>query len=493
MRMFMNFFSRNPYLLYSYLATEMLAPFFASFLVMNGVFFLVKLIPFLNFSLDLGIGFADFVRLLSYMLPSMLLYTIPMASMMGIIICFSRLSNDTEILALKASGVSIYRLLPPVIAVSCVIAIATSYISVKLIPQSDKSMKQLTYQLLKEKVDKGIKEHQFTEALGDLVIYVDEIDYETGEWKKVWVSDMRGQTNPTITLSSTGRMISDMKEMNVTILLRNGSLHRPDGINAQIINFEKYVINIPLQFPARIQSKKRNTLSLSELLLASKELGIGSGQGRDMLVEYHKRLVLPVGCLVLSLLGLPLGLLAGPGKKAVGIPLGLSVFILYYVIFTAVKTLAEDGVGPVFLLMWLPNALFSIAALYSVNRVSQELPLLSEESQEHLKRLHRSIIQPLYSPLLRLFSVVTLLTRRFSSTNTIDSSFTDFPEKIIADNEGKVFHLPECEHYNSRPICTVEFSNIDQAIKAGFLPCDYCRSLLKKHGLDQNAHNTDAQ
>ncbi|HSO10097.1 MAG TPA: LPS export ABC transporter permease LptF, partial [Desulfoprunum sp.] len=57
---------RLPFLLYSYLATEMLAPFFASFLIMNCVFFLVKLIPFLNFVLDLKIGFTDFVRLFSY-------------------------------------------------------------------------------------------------------------------------------------------------------------------------------------------------------------------------------------------------------------------------------------------------------------------------------------------------------------------------------------------------------------------------------------------
>ena len=64
---------RLPLLFYSYLATEMLAPFFASFLIMNGVFFLIKLIPFLNLVLELNISLGDFVRLFSYLFPNMFL------------------------------------------------------------------------------------------------------------------------------------------------------------------------------------------------------------------------------------------------------------------------------------------------------------------------------------------------------------------------------------------------------------------------------------
>ena len=194
--------SRLPLLLYSYLATEMLAPFFASFIIMNCVFFLVKLIPFLNFTLELSIGVADFIRLFSYLFPSIFLYSIPMAAMMGITIAFARLSSDSEILALKACGISIFRILPPVIIIATLIALLTGYFSIKLIPLSEISMKQLVFQLLNEKINKGIKEHTFTEALGDVVVYVDKIDKESGQWRDVWVSDMRGVTNPVITMAS---------------------------------------------------------------------------------------------------------------------------------------------------------------------------------------------------------------------------------------------------------------------------------------------------
>ncbi|MCL1979618.1 MAG: LptF/LptG family permease, partial [Proteobacteria bacterium] len=113
---------RPPLLLYSYIANELLAPFFASFLILYCVFFLVRLMPLLEIVLSLRIGLADFIRLFAYIFPHMLLYIIPMASMAGVIVCFTRLTNDHEILAFKACGVSLKQMLPPVVLIAAAIA-----------------------------------------------------------------------------------------------------------------------------------------------------------------------------------------------------------------------------------------------------------------------------------------------------------------------------------------------------------------------------------
>ena len=73
-----------PWLLYGYIANELLAPFFASFIILYCVFFLIRLIPLLEVVLALRIGLADFIRLVAYIFPHMLLYIIPMASMAGV-------------------------------------------------------------------------------------------------------------------------------------------------------------------------------------------------------------------------------------------------------------------------------------------------------------------------------------------------------------------------------------------------------------------------
>ena len=134
-----------PLLLYSYIATEMLAPFFASFVILYSVFFLVRLIPLLDVVLELKIGFTDFIRLFAYIFPHMLLYVIPMASMTGVIIGFTRLNGDREILALKAAGISLRRLLPPIILVTLAISALTGFFAIRLIPAGEVALRQLMF------------------------------------------------------------------------------------------------------------------------------------------------------------------------------------------------------------------------------------------------------------------------------------------------------------------------------------------------------------
>jgi lipopolysaccharide export system permease protein len=473
----MKLHTKIPPLLYSYLATEMLAPFFASFLIMNCVFFLAKLIPFLNFVLELNIGFPDFIRLFSYIFPNIFLYSIPMAAMMGVTIGFARLSSDSEILALKASGISMYQILPPVIIVAALIALLTSFVSIKLIPLSAVSIKQLSYQLLKEKISKGIKEHMFTEALGDVVVYVDKIDKSTGEWSDVWVSDMRGVDNPIVTMASTGKMDSSLQNMMVSIVLRNGSLHKPGNDNAQIVQFDQYQINIPLQLPESKNTRlKRTDLPMGELLEEAQQANNNIEKKRNLLIEFHKRLVLPVGCLMISLIGLPLGLQARPGKKAIGIQAGLAIFVLYYVLFTFGKALAEKGALPVWLAMWGPNALFFVLAIFWIIRVSNEQPLIPVVIVTFFKKLIAVVLSP-----LKVIYRTSLLRLSGGAKNTAvheaASGLSNTRTTIRGNAKSMEFHLPTCEYYDCKN-CTLEFKDIHVARDAGFEPCTICKALI---------------
>ncbi len=468
---------KTPKLIYSYLATEMLGPFFASFLIMNCVFFLVKLIPFLNFVLELNIGLADFIRLFSYLFPNIFLYSIPMAAMLGITIGFARLSSDSEILALKASGISIYQILPPVVIVAGLIALLTGFVSIKLIPQSAVAMKQLSYQLLKEKISSGIKEHVFTEALGDVVVYVDKIDKITGEWTDVWVSDMRGVDNPIVTMASTGQMDSSIENMMVSIALRNGSLHKPGIDNAQIVQFNQYQINIPLQLPdVKATRLKKTALTMAELRMEAQQAQKSVQERRTILIEFHKRLVLPVGCLIISLIGLPLGLQARPGKKAIGIQAGLAIFVFYYVFFTFGKALAEQGILPVWLAMWSPNGFFSGLTLFWIIRIANEQPLFPVALTAFLAKISSMVASPLrviYQRALRRF---TENREEYSPADEM-AALSAHRNTLRGDAKKRVFHLPGCENYHCRH-CTLEFKDVHVAREAGFAPCEICRDRI---------------
>jgi lipopolysaccharide export system permease protein len=88
--------------------------------------------------------------------------------------------------------------------------------------------------------------------------------------------------------------------------------------------------------------------------------------------EFHKRLTLPVSCFILTILGFPLGFLSGPRHKTIGIPLGLAIFILYYVLLTGSKIISESLILPAGIAMWLPNLIFLVLTMLFIKNVAQE-------------------------------------------------------------------------------------------------------------------------
>jgi len=461
---------RPPLLLYSYIAAEMLAPLFASLLILYATFLLVRLIPLLEIVLELRIGLADFFRLFSYITPHIILYSIPMATMMGIIIGWTRLVNDREILALKACGVSLGQMLPPVILITLTVALVTGIFSLKLIPSSQLAMKQLLFQLAKEKIDKGLEERQFTETLGDLVVYVDAIDPTDKSWKGVYVSDMRGQQRPIITMARSGSLKADVDNMQVVIVLHDGSLHRTDIKDSQIIDFARYQLQIPLRPPTVVDGEDVTTLSKGsmtqqQLLEAAHLHGVTTHLGAAFHVEYHHRLSLPFGCFMLGILGVPLGLQAAPGRRAAGIPLGLAFFVLYYLAGTTGKIMGAERTLPAPLAIWLPNVLFLLLTLIILRRVHRELPLFPAWFSNALHMVDDRCLRPVRERMLDTI-------RRWSRRRGLKTSHNQWHMPIHANSRTGLYHLPGCPHY--RASHTLEFKSVELARQAGFQPCDQC-------------------
>ena len=366
-----------PFLLYRYLITETLAPFFASLLIMTGVLFLGKLIPILNVIFTLGIGFADFIRMSAYIAPNLFLFSIPMASMLGVILCFSRLVNDNEALALKAGGIGLTKMLPPVIIVAVCTSLLTGYASTQLIPTGTIAMKKLFLQLAKEKIDRVMQEKKFSEGIKDVVVYIDRIDPDTKEWNGVYVSDSRDREHPLTIIAGKGHLEARLEEMMLILTLENGSIHRTKDKTTLAIRFQEYSLGLPLENPESasgrsLASMGKKSLGQRALLARVKEVGADSEKGISYLIEFHKRLVLPAGSFILTILGLPLALRSRPGQRPIGLPLGLFLFICFYVLLTAAKSFSEGNILPVGLVMWTPNLLLGILTIYILWSANKE-------------------------------------------------------------------------------------------------------------------------
>ncbi len=363
-----------PRLLYTYLLNQVLAPFYASLVILTSILFLSKLIPILDIILDYNIGLGDFFRLYAYFTPQLMLFSLPMSSMMGVVLGITMINNENELMVLKASGVSLFRMLPPVILVALSTALLTGVFSTYLMPAAKKAKVELAFQLAKEKIESSIPEKRFSESLGDIVLYADNIDPKTQTWKGIYISDMRDPGHPVTIISETGVISTDSSRGTFSISLHNGVLNRTAVNSVQTIDFKGYDMNLPLESPTSNPLAKvdASTMLQDELLAEADRMGKNSREASVYLIEFHKRLALPVSCFILTLLGFPLGFLSGPRHRTIGIPLGLAVFILYYVLLTGAQILSKSLLLPFGVAMWLPNLFFLVLTMVLIRSVARE-------------------------------------------------------------------------------------------------------------------------
>ena len=363
-----------PRLLYTYLINQVLAPFYASLIILTSILFLGQLIPILDIILDYDIALDDFIRLYAYFAPRILLFALPMSSMMGVILGTTHINNENELMVLKSSGISLYRMLPPVALFAFSTAILTAFFSIYLIPAGNRAKVDLAFQLAKEKVERTMHEKRFSKSFGDVVLYADRIDQETRIWNGVYISDMRDPRYPVTIISESGNITADAGAGTLYISLHNGVMNRTTPGALQTIDFTGYDMNLPLAVPTSspIAKMDESTMLQSELLAEADRLGKNTRAAVNYLNQFHKRLVLPVSCFILTMLGFPLGFLAGPRHKSTGIPVGLAIFIFYYFLLTGSEIISEAMVMPAAVAMWMPNLIFLVLTALFIKSVAGE-------------------------------------------------------------------------------------------------------------------------
>jgi len=363
-----------PLLLYSYLLSEMAAPFWASLAILTGVLLLGQLLQTFRLILALGIGWADFLRLTLYLIPKLMMFSMPLASMLGVILGFNRLGADHEFLALRAVGVKLRQIITPVVIFALAIMLMAGYSSIVLMPKGLINMEVLMLKLAREKIDRGIQEQSFSDSMAGIVVYVDRIDPVSGQWQGVYLYDGRTPERPLTITAKAASLSADYDSLLLGLHLTDGTMDFLDQERSQHVDFKKYSINLPVVIPEAFANNleaKPSAMSQGQLLTAAQHYG-DSPRARVMLVEYHQRLTLAAGCFILTIIGLPLAARSHPGVRSVAVPLGLFIFLSYYVLFSFAETLAEQNVLPTVLTLWTPNLLFMSLAMFVILRMDQE-------------------------------------------------------------------------------------------------------------------------
>jgi LPS export ABC transporter permease LptG/LPS export ABC transporter permease LptF len=311
--------------------------------------------------------------------PNVLTFTIPMAVLVGILTGFGRMSSDSEAIAFRATGISMVRLLGPVLLLGLLAFGANFALTVWIAPQTAANLRKLRYEFLAKQVSLEVKPRVFNESLTNYVLYVQNAGREGFNWQGILMADMTQPDDVRIYFARSGTVTKDDEHRTFALTLTDGSTHvvSPRSPNRWDHNtFVTTTISVPMP-PA---PPKDDRILISETPSADLWNGMKTGTATyEERVEFQKRIALPFACIVFTLAGLPLGVSTTRGSKSMGLVLSLVLMLVYYLAFIGGTRIAGNAQFSPFLGAWLPNLAFAVLGIFLLSRSNRERenPVLS--------------------------------------------------------------------------------------------------------------------
>ena len=377
-----------------YIFREIAFPFFLILFVLTFVLLMGKILQIMDLMVNKGISVLDILHLVMLIMPSFLMFTIPIALLVSILIAMGTFSADNEITALKAAGVSLLQIYYPVAIASLLTFICTIVIGYYLVPQSNFATKKLLFELATQNASIGIKEKVFNSDFKDLLVYADKIPANGEYMEGVIISDKRSTEEQNTIIARKAFLVADTKRMIVKLRLENGSIHTvsPDLKNYRKVDFRIYDLILDLSTTLATYSeeyKSSTEMTLTELLERMKKPGLDGSAIRELAIEVHKKFSIPLSCIFFGLLALPLGITSHRAVKSRGFALGIIIVAAYYLLRIGGEALAETGKLSPAVGVWTPNVIFAIIGVLLFYFAYRELtPLQLIQSHFGHKRHH---------------------------------------------------------------------------------------------------------
>jgi lipopolysaccharide export system permease protein len=350
-----------------YILREIALPFVMILLVLTFVLLMGKILQLMDLMINKGVGLLDIASLMFYLMPSFLMFTIPISLLIAILIAIGRLSGDNEITILKMSGISLYRLSLPVFFASLIAFALTLLTTLYLMPYGNLATKNLLFDMARQKASIGIREKIFNDEFKGLILYAESVPIEGNFLEGVFISDHRAGHEPSTIVARKAYLISDPSTMAITMRLEEGSTHAvaPGLKNYRKMDFQFYDIRLDLSNTLAEGEKglvKSSTeMTASELIATLNSRSVKDEVFRELTIELNKKITIPLSCLVFGLIGLPLGLRKNRSVRARGFTIGLAVVLVYYLLRLSGEAFVETGKLAPVIGTWAPNVLFAAA------------------------------------------------------------------------------------------------------------------------------------
>ncbi|MGP8251426.1 MAG: LPS export ABC transporter permease LptG, partial [Terracidiphilus sp.] len=307
---------------------------------------------------------SDVFEIFLFTLPNLLKYTIPMSVLVGVLLGLSRMASDSEIIAMRASGLGIGYF----VRVSAIVAVGGTLLGLAntlyLAPRANQAILNMEQALETSQASYEIQPRVFYEDFKNSVLYVQNVHSGAGpsNWDQVFMADVSDPASPVITTAATATVVNDGSQ-ELMMRLRDG-LHdetvadQPGASN--ISTFTTSDMHLALSQTSDVHLGRMDT-AIYALPLRMLLDRVHGPDAQRFLVELHNRFAFPAACIVLMLVGVPLGAASRRGGRSSGWVFTILLVFVYYFLSSTGIALGRQGKLPVFLAVWLANILFAAA------------------------------------------------------------------------------------------------------------------------------------
>ena len=350
-----------------YVVRQMVPPFLLGLLIFTFVLIIEPLRREAEGLIAQGVSSATVAKLIFFLLPQSLAMTIPMALLLALLVGFGRLSADREFVAMQACGVSLVRLLRPVIILSFLAWAATSYMWFWGMPHGNQAFREAAFSVLADRAAGEVKPRLFFNAFPRLTLYVREIPRSGSGWDGVFLYDQR-QDPPATYLARHGRVVINRTERKVELVLEEGARHTLDAEgHYDYFRFDQQLV-LSLE-PQSIfgdgsgPTKNVREKTLSELLEEVRDQEAKGESTHNQWINIHWKFAIPVAAFIFGVIGVALGATNRRDGAAGSFVLGVFVVLFYWIPLTFGESMVKSGRVPPWFAAWLPNLLVGAVGL----------------------------------------------------------------------------------------------------------------------------------
>jgi lipopolysaccharide export system permease protein len=320
----------------------------------------------INLIISRGVPVGSVLLMLLYRLPQFLSVTLPIAVVIAVVVVLVRLSNDLELTAMGASGLSPWQMTAPVVIFGLMATLLDLGITLWMQPAGYAAYEEETLQLLRSQTAKTIRPGIINYDFPGKVLYV-EGRSANEELEGVFISDKKLRPDSMISLSSRGQLLIREKEQDIVLKLKQGTMHFGDAEGGyRTMDFEEF--QYQFRPPQLDGSPNRKIWGIPTLDLIEPD-GYFGEQTRQR--ELQLRLTTPLACLAFALAALTIGMVDPRRGRSNAYLQALALIVIHYVLWSFAKelTIGKEPINTA--VLWVPPILIGFWGLYQIETSHQ--------------------------------------------------------------------------------------------------------------------------